>query len=195
MRNYSIFGNNNNNCLERNKTKKISFSTLSITNNPLPNFPFFIFVFSKRRPLRNKASNEKFFHSSSYLFFSPSNILRLGQFRLERERERYARRVGNNRLSRFEFRAPDSFPDSRDLFTRMAIKFQLPWARVVPPFYEIFTRPRNCACITCTGDQLRLLLFAFTEWNRVQLPERKRAYTRQTTLLTRSFQSLREPFS
>lgn len=68
----------------------------------------------------------------------------------------------------------------------MAIKFQLPWARVVPPFYEIFTRPRNCACITCTGDQLRLLLFAFTEWNRVQLPERKRAYTRQTTLLTRS---------
>lgn len=84
MRNYSIFDNNNNNCLERNKTKKISSSTLS--NNALPNFPFFIFVFSKRRPLRNKASNEKFFHSSSYLFFSPSNILRLGQFRLERER-------------------------------------------------------------------------------------------------------------
>lgn len=86
-------------------------------------------------------------------------------------------------LSRFEFRGPDS---REDLFTGMAIKFQLPWARVVPPFYEIFTRPRNCACITCTGDQLRLLLFAFTEWNRVQLPERKRAYTRQTTLLTRS---------
>lgn len=91
---------------------------------------------------------------SFFLFISPSNILR---HRLERERERRML-VESEIIGLSRFRVSRIFAEKRD-----GNKISITVARVVPPFYEIFTRPRNCACITCAGDQLRLLLFAFTE--------------------------------